>query len=878
MKSFVHADMPLTREILQQPFWSLEGDEVFSILKSTQEGLTDAEVEARHTIFGTNSIPNENRLRRIRVFMRQFANPMVLILLGAALITLFFREWIEAVVIFAAVAANAALGFWQENKAESVLELLKSYIRTRARVRRGAKEREVDAELLVPGDVIHLQQGGRIPADARLIGVYNLEVDESILTGESLPSEKDPAALPITTALAERASVVFSGTLVVRGFADAVVTATGMATEFGKIASLVATSAEEHTPLERSLSKFVARSGAVLGLLVVMLFFLGIASGKGIFDMFLIAVAVAVSAVPEGLPVALTVILAVGVQRLAVRGGIVRKLLAAETLGSTTLILTDKTGTLTQAKMVLEAVHPYKGKGKDAEAEIVKLAVFNTDVLIENEEHAPEEWRILGQPIETALVREAGVRGIRLKEIFHGVTLYDRLPFSSAHKFSASLVSSNSGNRLVLLGAPEILMKYTTLSEEERRVLSLKISEMASRGARVIGVAYQELASLTKETKDLVHRLDFNNLEFGGLLSFRDPLRPGVREAITRIKTAGVNTIIVTGDHKGTAESVARELGIMAAEDTVITGEELSFLSRNELLARVKRVRVFARVSPEQKVLITQLYKSQGEIVAVTGDGINDAPSLKAADIGVAVGSGTDIAKNAADLVILDDDFKTIVAAIEEGRKIHDNIRKVIVYLLSDALDELLLIGGSLLTGLALPLNAFQILFVNFFSDSFPALSLAFEKGIDGLGSRPRMFHRALFDREMRFLILVIGTFSSAFLFGLYFVLTKSGFPLDIVKTFIYASFAIYTLFLAFSVRSLEKSIFEYNPFGNMYLVGGIAVGLSLTLVSIYVPFLREFFGTVYLPMPWLAAVGGIGVLNIFAVECGKALYRSQKC
>lgn len=873
MEALVRPATTISREVVHEPFWAMDVTETLAALRTSPEGLDDVEAAVRRERFGPNEIPERRHLTAARVLLRQLSSPLIVVLIVAGAITLFLAEWIETAVIFAAVVANTVLGFWQEWKAETALALLKTYVRTRARVRRSGHERGVDASELVAGDIIRISQGDRVPADCRLIFTAELEVDESVLTGESLPVAKDPATQAAGTVLGERASMGFSGTLVVAGFGDAVVTATGPETEFGRIALLVAGEVREPTPLQRAMTRFATRVGLLLGALVVILFGIGIAFGFDLFEMFLITVAIAVSAVPEGLPVALTVVLAIGVERIAARRGIVRKLLAAETLGSATLILTDKTGTLTQAKMELAAVLPYGATGQEAEADLLRTALLNIDIILENPEDQPEKWRVVGPPIESALLRGAARWGVRLPDVVRGSEILERLPFSSAHKFSAAISRSGPRHRLVLFGAPEVLLGHTDLSAAERKEVLAALEVRARSGERVLGVAAGALdAERPKIPKD--HR--FGRLTFRGLLSFRDPLRPEVSGAIRQIASSGVKTVIVTGDHAGTAEAVARELGMVDGKGAVMTGQDLVALRPEELHARAGEVSVWARTTPEEKLALVKLYRERGEVVAVSGDGVNDAPALEAADIGIAVGSGTDVAKSAADLVILDDNFETIVAAIEEGRNILSNIRKVIVYLLSGAFDELFLIGGALLAGVALPLNALQILFVNFFSDSFPAVALAFERGVDGLGARPPKLERNLFDPEMRFLILAIGISTSFLLFVLYLVLLRAGLPAELVRTFIFAGFATYSLFLAFSVRSLSRSIFEFNPFSNRYLAAGAGFGLVLTLAVIYIPFLQRIFHTVALPLPWLAAVVGVGIVNIAAVEFGKWLFRHK--
>ena len=865
------------KEKISQPFWGLSEEDALKALVSSRDGLIEEEATKRAQIFGRNEISERMRFTKIKILLSQFESPLILILLIAAFISAYLQDWIDMFVIFAAVTINTGLGFYQENKAEEVLRILKSYVRVRARVRRNGREREIDATELVPGDIIRVSQGDRVPADGRIILSNNLMADEAILTGEALPVHKSAPSVAENSLLGDRSSMVFGGTLIVDGFADIAITAIGEFTEFGKIAALIGSKREGRTPLQRALSRFAFRVGALLVALVIIMFWFGLQTGYNLLEMFLISVAVAVSAVPEGLPIALTVILAVGVERLGKKRGIVRKLLAAETLGSTDVILTDKTGTLTQAKMELADVVLFN---KESKENLLRDALMNTDVFIENPDDSVPSWKVRGKPLEVALVQGAAAQGVLLNDAKQRAAIVDFLPFNSARKFSASILKQGAHKKILILGAPEIVVQFCDVEQKEREHILKEISRLAFGGGRLVGIASRFL----QDGHDKIIVPDsakqppaqFSGNSFHGIFVFRDPLRSGVKDAIARIGNAGVRTIMVTGDHVGTALSVARELNIAQSENEVMNGEEMSRIPLVQLKGALERVKVFARVTPEQKLLLTNLYRERGAIVAVTGDGINDAPALSRADIGVALGSGTDVTKNQADLVLLDDNFETLVSAIEEGRTILDNIRKVIVYLLSDSLDELLLIGGSLIAGLALPLNAIQILFVNFFSDSFPALAFAFERGVDGFSDAPRKPDKNLFDKKVRFLILGIGVFTSSFLFALYYALLQLNYDSLIVRTFIFASFSSYTLFLALSLRSLEKSIFSYNIFENRYLIYGIGFGLLLTLAAVYAPWLQNILGTVSLPPFWLLGVLLIGIFNIALVEFSKWLFRKN--
>lgn len=869
--------MPKTRKVFQNhktQFWSMSPTRAIEALGSSTSGLSIQEAKKRLKQYGKNEIESRRRLSKWSVILEQFKSPLILILVFAGTVTLFLEEWVNAVLIFATIFVNTALGFWQENKAETILENLRSYVVVRARIKRAGKEHDIEAHDLVPGDIIRVTQGDRVPSDARILFANNLEVDEAVLTGESLPVSKSVEPVSAVAPVPDQTCMLFSGTLVVQGYADAIVTETGSNTQFGRIAAMVSKREAESTPLQKAVKHFATRASFILGALTVSLFILGYLSGVDPLEMFFIAVAVGVSAVPEGLPIALTVILAIGVERLARRKGVVRKLLAAESLGSTNLILTDKTGTLTEAQMAVENVRPHDSGNEHAEEELLREAVLNTDVVIENPDAHPEKWDIIGRAMEASLVRFAGEQGVRYTDLLKRVKIIDRLPFNSDQKFSGVIFEYGGSRYMSMLGAPEILLGFSKLDEKEKRRIENDLGKRAATGERLLGL-------VTKKTTLSVfpRNAKYEEFDYRGSIAFRDPLRTEVKDAIARILKSGVRTVIVTGDHKGTATYVANELGLLQKDSLVLTGAEIAVMSNRELDKLLPRVAVFARTTPEQKLRLVKLYEERGSIVAVTGDGVNDAPALKAADVGVAVGAGTDVAKSASDLVILDNNFLTIVKAIEEGRRILSNIRKALVYLLSDSVDELFLIGGALIFGVSIPLNALQILYVNFFSDSFPAIAFAFETRAADQGVEKHDHNGApeIIDQEMRFLIFGIGMGSSALVFVLYYALLKLGFDEHFVRTAAFAVFSMYTLFAAFALRSLRQSIFSYNPFANLYLTGGVGIGIGLTLLGIYLPFLQKVLKTVALPLPWLISVLALGILNIVMIELVKLAYSQHK-
>ncbi len=866
----------LTNEINLKSFWALRASETLELLETTNEGLSDEEIQERKKLFGKNEIAEQKRATKIKIFLSQFANPLIFLLLIAGFITTLLKDYTDSIAILAAALVNSILGFYQENKAEEALAHLKSYIEERVRVIREGHESEIEAKELVPGDIIRVSQGDRVPADARLIYVNDLMVDEAILTGEALPVIKSTEPTSFYATIGDQKSMIFSGTLVVQGFANAIVCRTGKETEIGRIATLVRDQQQEQTPLQKSIMDFSIKSSAAVLAFTILIFMIGILVGYSILEMFLTSVAILVSAIPEGLPIALTVILAIGVQRLAKKNGVIRKLLATETLGNTTIILTDKTGTLTEAKMELSKMLLFHKNLTEDDELPLKFALVNSDIIIENPKDPHEKWRIVGRPLEVAVVKAAAKLEILPAQVKKEIKVLDYLPFNSSNKFSATVLEYQSRKFVCLFGAPEILLRISTQTNDEaKRDISKTIDKLAYSGERVLGLAIKEVTGASKDF-NLSSKQKFEHFEFFATISFNDPIRKGVRDTIHRIEQIGIRTIIVTGDHRGTAESVAKELGFKIGDENIINGSDLDLMGPEELKNRLAHLRVVSRVSPEGKLKIVKAFQDLGEVIAMTGDGVNDAPSLKQSDIGVAMGSGTDVAKDVAELVLLDDNYQTIVAAIEEGRRIVENIRKVIVYLLSSVLNELILIGGSLLAGIPLPLNAIQILWVNFLTDSFPAISLAFEDHVDYLLYRPKKAPLKLIDKEMKFLITIIAILTSLLLFSLYIGLLKLGFNLEIVRTFIFASFGTYSLFLIFSVRSLQKSIFAYNPLSNGYLLSGVGFGIGLMLAAVYLPPLQLLLKTVPLPPLWLAGVIGVGLLNIAAIELGKFFIRKS--
>jgi Ca2+-transporting ATPase len=837
-------------------------------------GLTTDQVLERAREQGKNEVISTKRITSLQIFLRQFTSPLIFILLFAVAATLVMQEWVDAMIIMMAILVNAGLGFYQESRAEHAVEELKSFIRVRTRVIRDGREQEIDARELVVGDIVHVTLGSRVPADGRLILEYGLKVDEAILTGESLPVEKDASLLTGEVVLGERSNMLFGGTLVTEGSGRMIVTAIGMQTEFGQIASLVEGTEREETPLQKAVKKLAWIIAVTISIFVLGVFLLGVSRGESIFEMLLISIAVAVGAIPEALPIGLTAVLAVGVERLAKRKGIMRSLTAAETLGSTTVVMTDKTGTLTEAKLQLQQVlttsrllvGDTSTKGlTDEERDVLYMALMATDVVVESREGAMKDWQFIGNPVEVAIVRQAATEGLAITDTQKSTVI---IPFSSAHKFSVyntplrlrtELTGSRFGNACIVVGAPDILLARSALSKTDYLQLTQSVTGLSESGNRLVGVAVMYLSegAVPPTTPEEVA-----DITFVGVVAFVDPVRPEVPAAIKKIEQFGVRVIMATGDLPGTAAAIARQLGWDVRPEEILTGEMLTTLGDEDLKELLRTTKICARVTPADKLRVARLLQSQGEVVAMTGDGVNDAPSLKAVDIGIAVGSGSDVAKGVADLILLDDNFHTIVAAIEEGKRVLRNIRKTFVYLMSNSLDEIFLIGGSLLVGIALPLTAMQIIWVNFFTGSLPAVAFAFDVDMDEERGRQNGPEKII-NATAKGLTIIVGVVTSLLLFIMYYTLTLQAIPLAEVQTFIFVCFAAYILLVSFSFRNLSKPIWSYNPFSNRVLNIGVVIGLTLTVATIYVPLLQGIFSTVALSLVWW---GGVIVWLIFAV------------
>ncbi len=846
------------------------------IFRSSKSGLSKAEVEKRLKKYGKNELPRKKRFSQLSILANQLKSPLVYVLLAAAVVTFLLEDFVDTGVILAAVLINTVVGFVQETKAEEALEKLKQMVKHKCRVIREGVEKEINTADIVPGDIIVLREGDRIPADGRILEAYELEIDESSLTGESIPVEKSVEIVDKKGTSESKENMAYMGTSVVKGKGLMVATSTGINTKFGKIALLVKETEEEKTPLQVKLANFSKFFSIFIFLIIVVIFSIGILRNHNPVEMFTTSVAIAVAAIPEGLLVAVTVILAIGMRRILKSGSLVRKLIAAETLGSTTVICTDKTGTLTRGKMqvdhivTLSSIFSLKeadNKIKEEEKRMldhiiaIKIGMICNNAVVENPADELKKWKIHGDYTERALLQSGISVGFNPQKIKKDFVRLGEIPFNSERKFMATLNRSRAGEyTMYVKGAPEEIIersKYVLVKGEKKRMteenlkfLKKKHNDLSKKGLRIISVAFKNIDSaLANDFKSEDDRL-VNELVFVGLMALKDPLRPEAKDTIKLAKEAGIKTVMITGDNRLTAKTIANELGMEVKDDNILDGKQLDQMSTKDFTNVVGRIKVYARVSPHHKSRIVDAWQSRGEVVAMTGDGVNDAPALKSADIGIALGSGTEVAKETADLVLLDNNFKTIIIAVEQGRVIYENIRKVILYLVSDSFSEVVIIGGSLLLTFPIPLTAAQILWINLVTDGFPDVALTLEpKESDIMKEPPHRKNEPLLNPEIKLLIASISLVSGLLSLAIFWYVYNLTGEFQKASTLTFSILAIDSLVYVFSVRSLRHSIFQKDIFSNKYLILAVTAAFVVQLLAIYHPFLQSVLQTVPLSL-----------------------------
>ena len=843
-------------------------------------GLTDDEAQKRFERYGPNNLKEKKKESIFVKFIKQFNDFMIITLIIAAIISAVVSklngeaDYIDSIIIVAIVIFNAIMGLVQEQKAEKSLEALKKMTAPNAKVRRNGRVQEIDATLVVPGDIVILEAGNYVPADCRLINSYNLKIEESALTGETIPSLKDSSKiLKENTAMGDLCNMVFATTIVVNGHGEAIVVETGMNTRVGKIAGMIIEDESPETPIQKKLAEVGKILAIACIIICILIFVIGIFKKIPIIEMFMTSVGLAVAAIPEGLPAIVTIMLSIGVTKMAKKNSIIRKLPAVETLGSSSVICSDKTGTLTQNKMTVTEVRNCFGRANSNERKFIfELGTMCTDT---TEERINGKLGFVGEATEVAISNAAMEEGVSKSFLYDEMKRINDIPFDSKRKMMTTIHKYGNGYRIITKGAPDVLLKRCSNCYSGGQIVPIfskkddineQNNQMAEKALRVIAVAYKDVEKLP-EMQDVE-----KDLIFCGLIGMIDPPREGVKEAVRTCRRAGIKTVMITGDHLQTAKAIAKELGILKRGDLAIDGETLERMSQHELEQNIMDYSVFARVSPEHKVRIVKAFQSTGAVVAMTGDGVNDAPALKNADIGIAMGKGgTDVAKNAADMILLDDNFVTIVEAVKQGRNIYDNIKKAIHFLISTNIGEIVTIFFGLVLGIKSPLLAIQLLWINLVTDSLPAIALGLEKEEENIMSRlPRNPKKNLFADGLWWKIIIEGAMLGIFTL-LAFSIGNRLYSVEVGRTMAFLTLGILELVHSFNIKS-EESIFKIGVLENKYLVGALVLGVILQVIVVVVSPLAQVFSLVPLTgIQWLYTVL-IAIAPIPIVEIQKAV------
>lgn len=848
---------------------------------SLEAGLSSQEAQQRLGQYGENKLAEKKKKTNLQRFLEQFKDAMIIILLLAAAVSFVVAcfdhdpmEFFEPLLILLIVVLNAVLGMVQEAKAEKALDALKSMSAPHARVLRDGKEQVIDAAQLVPGDVIRLEAGDFIPADARLLKSVSLKSEESALTGESVPSEKDAAALVEEKApLGDRSNMVFSGCSVTYGTATAVVTGTGMNTEMGKIAGLLEGEEEGQTPLQQKLAQLGKYLGFVALAACAVIFVVGLAGGINVLEIFMTAVSLAVSAIPEGLPAIVTIVLAIGVQRMVKKNALIRRLPAVETLGSASVICSDKTGTLTQNRMTLvklwvngePELETVSASNTPAARELLRYGALCCDGSVVYKEDGTEQH--IGDPTETSILVAAHKNGMEQDELNRQYPRLAELPFDSDRKLMTSVNQIDGKIVAIVKGAFDMMAARCVSGNLE--AAKEKNDEMSRGALRVLAVGYKFLEEAPEDPTS--EELE-NGLTLLGLVGMIDPPRPEAKAAVATCRQAGIKPVMITGDHVVTASAIAKELGILEDGDKAITGAQLDAMTEEQLDQEVEHISVYARVSPENKIRIVKAWQRKGQVVSMTGDGVNDAPALKAADIGCAMGiTGTDVAKGAADMTLTDDNFATIVDAVREGRGIYANIKKVVGFLLGTNIGEVLTVFFAMILWHKTPLLSMQLLWINLVTDSLPAISLGMEAvEADVMDHKPKPKSEGIFAHGLGIQVVLQGCMFALLTLAAFVLGQRFGGSLEAGQTMAFMVLALTQIVQSFNMRS-QRSLFAIGPFSNKKLNGAALLSLALVCLVLFTP-VRIAFGLVLLPA-WLYLVGlGLILVPLPVMELAKAI------
>ena len=858
-----------------------QADLLKELRTSLEAGLSSQEAQQRLGQYGENKLAEKKKKTNLQRFLEQFKDAMIIILLLAAAVSFVVAcfghdpmEFFEPLLILLIVVLNAVLGMVQEAKAEKALDALKSMSAPHARVLRDGKEQVIDAAQLVPGDVIRLEAGDFIPADARLLKSVSLKSEESALTGESVPSEKDAAALVEEKApLGDRSNMVFSGCSVTYGTATAVVTGTGMNTEMGKIAGLLEGEEEGQTPLQQKLAQLGKYLGFVALAACAVIFVVGLAGGINVLEIFMTAVSLAVSAIPEGLPAIVTIVLAIGVQRMVRKNALIRRLPAVETLGSASVICSDKTGTLTQNRMTLvklwvngePELETVSASNTPAARELLRYGALCCDGSVVYKEDGTEQH--IGDPTETSILVAAHKNGMEQDELNRQYPRLAELPFDSDRKLMTSVNQIDGKIVAIVKGAFDMMAARCVSGDLE--AAKEKNDEMSRGALRVLAVGYK---FLEKAPEDPTSEELENGLTLLGLVGMIDPPRPEAKAAVATCRQAGIKPVMITGDHVVTASAIAKELGILGDGDKAITGAQLDAMTEEQLDQEVEHISVYARVSPENKIRIVKAWQRKGQVVSMTGDGVNDAPALKAADIGCAMGiTGTDVAKGAADMTLTDDNFATIVDAVREGRGIYANIKKVVGFLLGTNIGEVLTVFFAMILWHKTPLLSMQLLWINLVTDSLPAISLGMEAvEADVMDHKPKPKSEGIFAHGLGIQVVLQGCMFALLTLAAFVLGQRFGGSLEAGQTMAFMVLALTQIVQSFNMRS-QRSLFAIGPFSNKKLNGAALLSLALVCLVLFTP-VRIAFGLVLLPA-WLYLVGlGLILVPLPVMELAKAI------
>jgi Ca2+-transporting ATPase len=914
---------------MAKSFYQLSSEESIKKVDSSEDkGLSSNQIEVNRERFGTNKLSRSKGVEIVKLLVEQLKSPFVWILFVSSIfivvVETFPQNLMEASFIWGTILINTIFGFWQEFKASKVLESLQEYDQPQVLVLRDGQKRTILQQELVVGDIVLLRIGDKVPADGRIVKNNKLKVSEAVLTGESVAINKQVKKIKQEKPIFERQNMVFRGTVVEKGSAHVLVTAVGDDTEIGRIAGLVQSVQKEKSPLQEKMQKFVKMLAVIMVSLTFVVLVVGALQGRDLLIMFETSLAIVTGGIPEALPIIMALILAIGMKKLAQKKGIVRKLSSVETLGSTTIICSDKTKTLTTGEMEVVSFSECKtsSKGKNHNKErigstnnksktgggstikqtfdlkqkpnsdkarrIMKLLGLVNGGEIEYiskqkdaESNVEKDLKFIGDPTDRAITKLVYKHGFYLdldgvknkNKKFQDYKLLEKQEFDSQKGYQSKIYDKNGELLQVFLGMPEKLISLDSNKSEE---LSRKNIELTKKGYRVICLATRYIDEELYAANNQLSTVD--RLEVEGLIALVDPIRKGVKESLEKAQEAGAKVVIITGDHKNTAVSVAGKLGLEVNEKEVLLGEEVGEKDFADFVSQVHRYKVYARIKPENKMKIVKAWQKRGEVVAMTGDGVNDGPAIKQADIGIAVGSGTEVAKQSSDLVLLNDSFNIIVEAISQGRMILDNIRKATTYVLADSLASIVLVGMSILLKLPLPIMWQQILWNNLVEDTFPNIAFAFEPKEKNIMNRePESKDTPLLTKPMKKLILIVGVFDQILTFGLFVVLYKMGFPLDYIRTMVFGSLVMDTGFVIYSFKNLHKNIWEYKINNNKYLVLSSFFVFAGFAAALYVPFLSDIVGTVPLSLTDWGIQVVISLIAVGLTEIGKWLFIKEK-